>query len=263
MGKTKNLATLLLIVSLTASILLTVEFVHGSVKPSVPEFSLTIIDESYDVPPYTNTNPYSGETWITPGYHVPNFEIQISIKNQLFTSYIENGNTISLFYKVSYKGHYEDTWRYWPDHSCPDHYIASDSEYTTVKISLLNWPELGNNDKMDFRIEARTGHYPDPNQPIEFSLIESSGWSNTQTITVYTSNSSPNPTPTSTQTTSIPTQTMTADHTQNVGQADVILGLNWEQTTIDLLSIAGIVLAITALLIISIKKERAKGSNRN
>lgn len=52
--------------------------------PSVPEFTLKYVDNSYDVPSSTTTttDPYTGEQTITtePGYHVANETIEVTIK---------------------------------------------------------------------------------------------------------------------------------------------------------------------------------------
>lgn len=87
--------------------------------PNTPEFTLTYIDQSYDVPSSTTTkiDPYTGEQTVTTnqGYHVQNGTIEVKIKNQQFTPYFnsnENGNY--LFYNVSYKGHYQSEWTYYP-----------------------------------------------------------------------------------------------------------------------------------------------------
>ena len=176
----------------------------GIPKPSVPEFTLKIVDTSYDVAPYTHTDPYSGESWTEPGYHVKSRDVQITIKNQPFSAYTdESGNYIGLFYKVSYKGHYEDTWRYWPEDTYgyedfSNLYAASGSDYTTISISLFNWPEIGTGDKMDYRLEARIGYYSyDQSGP--FTALETSGWSETQTITIGEAQA-PTPSPETTPT---------------------------------------------------------------
>jgi hypothetical protein len=42
---------------------------HAQSKPSVPEFTVKLVDNSYDVPPTQTTDPYTGTKTI-PGYHV-------------------------------------------------------------------------------------------------------------------------------------------------------------------------------------------------
>ena len=48
----RRLATVLLIAILAVSSIVMVESVSGSTKPSTPEFTLKIVDSSYDIAPY-------------------------------------------------------------------------------------------------------------------------------------------------------------------------------------------------------------------
>jgi 5-hydroxyisourate hydrolase-like protein (transthyretin family) len=62
-------------------------------KPSVPEFTVSVTDHSYDVQTTTTTNTdFDGRitTTTTPGYHMVNGSIELSIKNQPFTSYYDS-----------------------------------------------------------------------------------------------------------------------------------------------------------------------------
>lgn len=160
-------------------------------KPSVPEFTLNYVDNSYDVPPETSssTDPYTGKvtTSTNPGYQVDTRTIEIRIKNQQYSG------SQHLFYNYSYKGHYEDTWKYYAtgsyprDSSGPDFIIQSTSDYTVATFSA---PEKG---QIDFRVQAQAGYYDEtelyiilPGAPFsEYSFVgEVSGWSQPQTIAI-------------------------------------------------------------------------------
>ncbi len=80
-------------------------------KPSVPEFSLKLID-------------FSGAK-----------AIELSIKNQPFESYQDNGQTISLYYNVHFKLHNSDSWTalYYCGDVFPTH---SSSEYIKLDYPL-------------------------------------------------------------------------------------------------------------------------------
>ncbi|MFA7398230.1 MAG: hypothetical protein WC046_07085 [Candidatus Bathyarchaeia archaeon] len=235
--------------------------------PSVPEFTLKLIDNSYDVPTTTTsyTNPYTGEvtTKTHPGYHVSNKTIQVTIKNQPFTSYSLNDNMIYLFYNITYKGHYEDNWAYYPwngsfsrNSYAPTRIHQSTSDYTEIQLSA---PTEG---QMDFRVQAQIGYYtehketiPVPGAPFSVYTFhgEVSGWSNTQTITIdSTSTSTPNPTPPST-----PNPTTTLTPTESPGSlpsdSDNPIGLSIEQLTIIALIIA--VIGLSAALLLSRKRK--------
>ena len=84
-------------------------------KPSVPEFTLKLVDNSYDEPPIPSTtptytiDPYSGKQTILtpgssaiPGYHVENKTIELWIKNQPYSA--------DVYYDVRTKGHFGENW---------------------------------------------------------------------------------------------------------------------------------------------------------
>jgi hypothetical protein len=222
MGKIgKTLALLLtLTIAVSALTLLTVKPINAQTipKPTIPEFTVTLASNPYDVAPITTTDPYTGETVITQaGYHNENRSILISIKNQQFTAFKDsNGNRIVLSYNISSRGHYSDDWSYYTNALWKTPLITSNGEYTVTSFGytydennpytyLTNIPENG---KVDFRVEGLIGYfnetitrYPVPGG--EFHRLdfigESSGWSNTQTISIpdgSVSSSTPNPSPT-------------------------------------------------------------------
>jgi hypothetical protein len=173
-------------------------FAQSVPKPAVPEFTLELVDHSYDVPSSTTTtiDPYTGEQTITTqqGYHVINRTIEVAIKNQQFTPYlIDNQRMVYLFYNVSYKGHYEEGWKYHPsgsyarDSTAATSIQQSASDYTIVQFKA---PSEG---KMDFRVQAQIGYYnysqlfiSVPGAPFTILTFigEVSGWSEPQTITI-------------------------------------------------------------------------------
>jgi hypothetical protein len=182
--------------------ILTVTFtaVHAASKPSVPQFSLTLIDNSYDVPPYSTTDSYTGVTITKSGYRVDNRSIEVTIKNQSFKSYTNaDGYECNLYYNVQVKGHYgNDTEWYSFFYSCGlgayggDYryggFAQSDSSYTTVS-SIITYP-VGS--LLDFRVEAFTGYWVPPTQvdhlmgmhSLKIVRDESSDYSSVQTVTL-------------------------------------------------------------------------------
>ena len=179
--------------------------------PTVPQFTLKFTDRSYDVAPTTTatTDPYNGKTTTTAisGYHVRNFTIDLTIKNQPFPPTI-NGNYTGLSYYVRMKGHFEEDWI--PNGSyATTLQPASNSEYT-----ILSFPANGYqpNDEIDFQLQAVLGYtytyYDYSHPPLRFPastfVSNSSDWSDIQTITIPASSASassnptlsPSPTPT-------------------------------------------------------------------
>jgi hypothetical protein len=201
MGGTSKVVSLLLVVILAVSNLMKVESAISQTipKPSVPEYTLKLVDHSYDVPSttITSTDPYTGKQTVTthPGYRVQNKSIEVTIKNQQFTPYsIDNQHTIYLFYNFSYKGHYASDWNYYPsngsyawDSDAATNIPQSTSDYTVIPFTA---PTEG---QMDFRVQAQIGYYdsyqeyiPVPGSPFTHYTFtgEASGWSNAQTITI-------------------------------------------------------------------------------
>jgi hypothetical protein len=116
MAKLSKYLSIGLVVILTVSSLMMVNSVNAQTNltiptPAVPEFSVGVVDQSYDVPTNTTTtiDPYTGEekTNIQPGYHVEKFTVDITIKNQPFKS---DNELIDLFFNIRVKGHYEQNW---------------------------------------------------------------------------------------------------------------------------------------------------------
>ncbi|MCW3998872.1 MAG: hypothetical protein NWE93_01375 [Candidatus Bathyarchaeota archaeon] len=183
-------------------------FAQTIVKP--PEFTLELVDHSYDVPPTTKstTDPYTNKTTVTtvPGYHVDNKTIDATIKN--------NG---ASFYNFRYKPTYgNDRWSYYPFNEFGNYIIipsaidlsniinASTTDYTVVSLTFLpkNIPEEG---QIDIQIQGLLGYFEkNPSgmrgagfPTYDFKFVgERSDWSPTQTFKMPATSDSPSPTPT-------------------------------------------------------------------
>jgi hypothetical protein len=193
--------------------------VYSIPPPSAPEFTVHLVAHPYDVPTTYSTDPYIGENITHHSYHVENKSIEVTIKNQPFSPYKDaNGNYISLYYNVSYTGHYGDDWSYYPNYG--GWYPASHSDYTVIAFGFggsnqssytsYSQAELGADispgGQVDFRVQAITGNVTEIHtgfimfgtEVINYNVItvETSGWSSTQTITIPDS-STPSPSPAS------------------------------------------------------------------
>jgi hypothetical protein len=205
-------------------------------KPSVPEFSLKVVAYPYDVAPTITIDPYTGKNITTSyGYREENKSIEVTIKNQPFTSTLDaSGNYTSLYYDVRFKGHYSDDW-YYADSA----YNASNSDYTVIAISLrqiaLVSPgerPISDGDQIDFKVRALIGYkitkaYDSIGLPPELRYYhefigQAGDWSNTQTITIGESQTptlSPSPSPTATSspaTTPTPTPSQEPQQTEQI-----------------------------------------------
>ena len=155
-------------------------------KPSVPQFTVDLSDNSY---------------------------VAVSIKNQPYYPYVDpnTGYTMQFFYNIRIKNHFEPN--NWTELFSPEYYpTMSDSEYTNFSIPIEGsmplpvTPQihysipLGN--QTDIQVQALIGVVnrklvlPDsqrggfPSAPYVFNGTES-GWSNTQTITISANSPSP------------------------------------------------------------------------
>jgi hypothetical protein len=210
-----------LIIALTLAIVLLFTALVGSVsaqtipKPSVPEFTVSFVDLSYDVPTTTSIDQYTGQTITHQGYYVENKTLQLTIKNQPFTSYIDNGQNNSFYFNVREKGYFTDNWieLYRPSDGYP---TQTNSEYTIITLGILgdNGVSLVTNAKMidvpaggqiDFQVQALIGavhrgyNASATNQLEMFPWVfdgQTSDWSNTQTLTIPESLVSATPVPT-------------------------------------------------------------------
>jgi hypothetical protein len=160
--------------------------------PTVPEFTLIPIGPSFDIPPNYSFNSNTGQFDIKEGYHIQYSTVKIIIKNQQFTNQSDNDH---FYYNVRLKPHnYPD--KYWQElfSAGADGYpIQTVSNYTTVPIAVEGTqapgPIIPTGVTTDIQVEAMIGHIGRNNtmNPYPYPYVffgETSGWSNTQTITL-------------------------------------------------------------------------------
>lgn len=205
-------ATLLLIVLLTVSSLIVAKTVPASASiPSIPEFNVELVGPSFDIPPTYSFNSSTGLFDANDGYHIEYSAVKIIIKNQPFSNQT-NGDY--LYYNVRIKPHnYPDS--YWLElfYAGYDGYpIQTLSNYTTIPLPVEGAQVLGTTiptgATTDIQVESMIGHIgrnqtmvPYPYPYVFFG--ETSGWSNTQTVTLPPKtpfSPSPSPSPQSTPT---------------------------------------------------------------
>jgi hypothetical protein len=211
---------LILIAIMALSSLIIVKPVNSEItKPSVPTFSIKLVDRSYDVPTTYSTDPYTGASVTHSGYHVTNRTVDLVIKNQPFTSKSDEGWTISFFYNVRMKGHYGQDWQtlYYP--TVTPMYAQENSETTVISFN-----EFASDAIIDFQVQALVGYVHRISNGSATNILdmypwvfdgETSDWSNTQTLTmsdfvpsstvtvIPTGSTSQNPTSTANQPASI------------------------------------------------------------
>lgn len=210
-------------------------------KPSVPNFTLQIIGSS----------------------------VQMKIINQLV---IPNGHdTANIFYNIRIKSHDSSNW---VNTTVPDQsqgirgYIAeigtsgstvTQKDFNSIN-TLLGLPD--DSHQIDYQVEAINGYLntsPTQVPPIGVNpnstpvvVVNTSGWSNTQTITLGSNKPSAtaitSSLPTSTASSTPPLQTASASPQQPNTQSKVLLfGLGWDEVAIVGLSAALVILVAATL----------------
>jgi hypothetical protein len=211
MSKGLTIAVMLL---LAFSSVMIVEIASAAIpKPSVPEFTVKLIDSSYDIPPTTATDPFTGQIITHAGSHVEARTLEIRINNEPFTPFsVTEGSanwTAYFMYNIRWKGHYEQDWHeiYSPSngflpraessetvYSNQGEYSSTDGLKLTAQGVYIILPPDG---KVDFQVKALIGYV---HRVVEGGMApwyffgEESGWSNTQTLTINEGAPSSNPT---------------------------------------------------------------------
>jgi hypothetical protein len=167
-------AIIMLIVPLVAGM----NLAEAASKPSVPEFTLNLQNDS---------------------------NIQLVIENHPFTQ-SSAVNSLVYYYKV--KDHYSETWM-----RCSNFQLQSNSTNTLITARLNTLFLLANATSLDFQVQTETGYYTITNKTggpalmpsvqdwhteITYEASETSDWSSTQTITMHGDSASASPTPTPT-----------------------------------------------------------------
>jgi hypothetical protein len=218
-----------LILALSSLITMEMTVATSIPKPSVPEFTLRFVDNSYDVPTTYFKDPYTGAEVTNQGYHVVNRTIELSIKNKPFNSYASDGQIINYYLNIRTKGHYDKDWItiYSPSKG---YLTQSNFDYTTVSYSVDDneypfWDNVKGSATIDFQVQALIGtvHRVYNGSTTDIMNIapwifegETSDWSSTQTITIDE--------PTQTTTSSVPQPSISPSANPTAIQ---VFGLDW------------------------------------
>lgn len=279
----KKCVVLCLIASLAVSSLILVDHASAFIAtPSVPEFTVCVTDHSYDVQTTTTTTTDVDGRRInvtSPGYHVANGSIDLSIKNQPFTPYYDSdGYPINLYYRIRIKGTESADWapgRYFrANNSTTDTVILNYLGYSFasspfVGFGILGFSSYRINDTLSFQVEAFIGHTKTTSEPtnsmfpLDIKKVEyigqSSGWSNIQTVRIPSGSYSPT-TPTSpitphstssdssSSTSQEPTTPQGTNHSETFTLTFTLFGLDAAQFIILALLTIIVVLLVVAVL---------------
>jgi hypothetical protein len=182
MGRINKVFSFLLVVILAASSLIMVESASAQSipKPSVPEFTVRIVESS----------------------------LEVTIKNQPITAYVDtDSDNPSLYYGFRFKDHnatipdwYDvPMWYFFGYSSYETYYKASDSDNTVVSFPFENLTYTLNSGRVDMQVMALIGNEIPSNAQNRIIYVFDGvmgSWSDVQTVTIPTSSSSPSATPT-------------------------------------------------------------------
>jgi hypothetical protein len=198
MSHTSKGFCVLLAALLAASCLMMTATVNAQLmpKPKVPEFTVKLVDHSYDLPANYSINPYTGKRVTQPSIHYSWKTLDIAIANQ---NVDVNNSSNFLYYNVRCKGNFSEQWSdllgpsgYLPQNSTGQQTVLSyglvgqsQNFPPTYSGAVLNIPDGGT---VDFQVEALVGHtYANASYLIGPALLFNgtrSGWGNTQAITI-------------------------------------------------------------------------------
>lgn len=278
---------LILVLAASSLVLCSTVSAQSNSVLAAPQFTVTYVDKSYDVEPIYGIDQYTGQTVVkTKGYHVQNASVVVKIKNQPFSSYDVNNSQVDLFYKISVKGHYGNYWQEYThyfvqsgEYSTEVYYRSVDNEEYTVAMfgftsnngsSSFNGHNLDvDAGEVDFRVQAYSAYFTREKVSMVIpgwreynyviNIVSTSGWSDTQTLTIGSGEVTVTETPTPSPTTSAPIITAeptfnpTATPTQGNTQTGIALPLSLEQVV--LLVMAVVIVALAAALVVSRKRR--------
>ncbi len=259
------------ILTLSSLIVIETTVATSTPKPSIPEFTVNLIDSSYDTQPTASIDPYTGQTVTHPSQHIEARTIELRIKHVPFTPFeIENGSnmyTVNLHYNIRWKGHFEGEWHeiYIPMNGYAvgeiegNYYVVSyQGNYSSTEGLLLDCDHFRAtfppNAQVDFQVEALIGYiHHVVALPVSAEVFEgqTSGWSSTQTLTI-------------TQTAQTPTPSISASPTpqgegstpsQTWPETSVLFDFDWIAVIVALL----VIIAVTLVFVVVYLRRRRVG----
>jgi hypothetical protein len=254
MGNISKGFTLIIAVIIAISSIIIISPANGQIgvtNPSIPAFDVTLQTYSSYIQPTYTVDPSTGKAvMIEEGHTEVAKWVGVQIGGQPFIRYNNSdGQLISLFYNVRWKGTHDTTWQSIPQDRYYRLYEDAgnlvDSQSTGVYISIGFKGIKGPNShlqlldptatQIDFQVEALIGYYTADN----VFVGQSSGWSNTQTLNVSDGSIATN---SGTTSPSSPNATIVTQQTGN---------FDWEQ-----IAIIGLVITVVLLVIALVFSRR-------
>jgi len=270
MGKiSKNLALfMMLTIAMSCLTLLMVKPATaqtGVTQPVVPRFDPFLNTHPEYIPPTYGVDPSTGKAVIIQaGYEVVNKWVGVRVWGQPFWEYNNAaGQRVLLYYHVRWQSNLDTAWQSFPSevkyyHDSMDPW-DTEGEGCIISIGFKGIEGVGmqlidpNAETIDFQVEALIGYY-DSNDNF---VGQTSGWSNTQTITIPASDSSSSSS--SSSPTSTPGQTTETTPNQTTGSNSQDTTQTWQSVSV-LGATVGVVVVIAGLLAYFKKRKRLSES---
>jgi hypothetical protein len=236
----------------------------GVTQPAVPRFDVFLNTQPNYVPPVYGVDPSTGKAVVTKaGYEVLYKWVSVRVYGQPFWEYNNSvGQRVLLYYNVRWQSNLNAAWQSFPSevkyfHDSMDPWDTEGEGYLiSIGFKGIDNGEVGmqlldpKTTKISFQVEALIGYYDSNN----IFVGQSSGWSNTQTITIPCDSISISASPTATANppvitapTSTPASTVALTHDNSL--------LSDQQLTYSVLIATVVVLAIAVIaLLIYVRK---------
>jgi hypothetical protein len=264
---------------------------QSTIKPDVPQFRIMLVKHSFDSAPFTTIDPFTGSATTEPSVHYDWLTVDLVITNQNLPEqkqsegYGYNG----LMFNVRYKGHFSEDWRNISAWGGQIDYLSgpymphtSGHKYTIFSLKLNGMGDIeSSNEKdivqgaiyipingtADFQVEALYGtSYKYMGVPLGQWVFngQESGWSSTQSITLYENETGSdrivNPTVTITTPTPEPTASPTpspAINTPTPTPSPTNPEQKMDSTTLTLTTLIALAVALTAVSLVLLYRKNS------
>ncbi len=107
-----KISSFMLCVILVASSLTLLQAASAAATPSVPQFSLKLVKHTFDSPPMSSIDPFTGQQTTHAGSQLEWITLDITITNQNFDGKTDVGynSYTGIMYNIQYKGHFAQDW---------------------------------------------------------------------------------------------------------------------------------------------------------
>jgi hypothetical protein len=180
---------ILIIAISNLSLIVKPAFAQSIPKPSVPEFTITLVGPPYTVNTTYSLDPNTGQIVAKIGYYNQYSYIVLTIKNQPFTPFNDSkGNQISFYYNVQTKGHdlsgnFVQLYNTYNGGNYPTQ--RTESDYTNISLPV---GEMSATSLVDYQVQAMIGYIqPQFKSGLLSGYVfvgQTSDWSSTQTLSI-------------------------------------------------------------------------------